>query len=158
MFYTLKCLHIAHHLSCMPSFCSSIFYMYFLMSISHFLLSAITFPFPLSLALPLPYVLPSALPFLSLPLSFSPLTLFLSPLILFTSCRPWYMDLIRYQPLEVVLLIDVSNFVTNEANVQSLRDAATAVLKSLPSQDRVSPLPCPLITLLRGLGMRLSPS
>jgi hypothetical protein len=54
-----------------------------------------------------------------------------------SNLQPWYMNMIRNRPLEIVLLIDLSDFFTIKTNTDGLRAAATAVLKSLTTQDRV---------------------
>ena len=54
------------------------------------------------------------------------------------SCRPWYMSMLRTQPLEMVLVIDLMDFRESDANIGALRSAALAVLNSLTRQDKVN--------------------
>ena len=50
------------------------------------------------------------------------------------------MSMIRSQPLEIVLVIDLINSRDIQANVAGLRSAALAVLNSLTLQDKVNRL------------------
>jgi hypothetical protein len=51
--------------------------------------------------------------------------------------QPWYMSMLRTEPLEIVLVIDLMDFRQNTTNIGALRSAALAVLNSLTRQDKV---------------------
>ena len=48
------------------------------------------------------------------------------------------MSMLRTEPLEIVLVIDLMDFRQNTTNIGALRSAALAVLNSLTRQDKVN--------------------